>query len=652
MDYQDFTIDVQSAGDGRFEARVIEAPYFRDRPRVFFSRPIEEADLRKLIGAFNQPPPPEVPARRLGKQLYSAIFSGDLADLFVRCRAALPSGGSAGLRLRIKLQLDDPRAETEYLAALPWEWLFDPRSDTFLATELRNPVVRDVATAQPRTALDVAPPLRILIVGAAPQDIEKLNLEQEIERMREALGPLLAAGQVELRQLGRATLEELRNTLRDEEVHVLHFMGHGSYHAASGAGSVFFVNDAGTMDRVYGEQCADVLKDIPSLRLVVVNACQTACYAGSGATLYYGVASAILERTGVPAVLANQHTISDRAAVAFSRILYHRIAKGDDIDEALTEARLQLKEQSTEWATPVLFLTSRSGRLFNLDPAQSKPPLPRSTDRPLRLGIRSFLGYGHDIDERSDAFLDLAEYFDDRYIKKQEWWQEKIFPELRAFLSKFLHERRPLVLDFAAHSSIAFAAGWVLEPKSGLDVRVVQRITGEGALDWHPKDGSAPEGALWLDRPDVEIDAEEPDTGVDAERPDIALALAVSQPTVVDDVLEHIRRKGLPVGRIVDAAIAPEPGPRSVQGGAHCLRLAQSLLPRLRQRRPHERGGRIHFYCAGPNALVFYLGQLASSLGRVVLYEYPFKTDDAFGKYQRSIELPPPGEVRKAPEGW
>jgi hypothetical protein len=96
----------------------------------------------------------------------------------------------------------------------------------------------------------------------------------------------------------------------------------------------------------------------------------------------------------------------------------------------------------------------------------------------------------------------------------------------------------------------------------------------------------------------------------------------------------------------------PEPGPNSIRGGAHVLRLAQALLPRMQSRRPSERGGKLHLFCAAPNAFMVYLGQLSTVLGSIVLYEYAFRAVDSYGKYQRSIELPPPGEATRAPEGW
>jgi hypothetical protein len=654
MDYQDFTIDLRSAEGGGFEAAVVDAP-MRDNPRVRFGEPLARDELATVLAAFDLDAAalassPVCP-HEIGKQLSAALFSDGLAQLFQRCSDAVSRDGRIGLRLRLRFRTDDP--EADYLAALPWEWLLDPRSGELLATDIGTPVVREIAVDRPRPFLEVEPPLRILVVDAAPRTLNQLNLKLEMARMTEALKGLIDAGQVELLRLVTNTSDHLRDALLDEGIHVLHFMGHGGYDPESGAGAISLVKDDGTEDQVDGEMLAAFLKRTPSLRLVVLNACKTARHAGRlGGPFNHGVASAILERTGVPAVVANQHSITNEAAVAFSATFYRRIAAGAGVDEAVTEARLRAWPRSVEWATPVLFLTAPSGKILAVKPAQRptvvRRPGARAEDGPVRLGVRSIDGWGRDMEQRNDRVLDLVSYFNGRFIKDKSWWQDKIFPELRDFLLTWLDERRPLLLDFAAHSSIAFAAGWLLEPKSGLDVRVRQRTGNVGEFEWHPQDGSDSEGSsaaavsLWRELADLQLDPA---------APDVAVALSVSQPAAAD-VQTFVQRKGLPVGRILDVTIAPEPGQRSVRGGAHALRLAQALLPRLQVRQPHERAGRVHFFCAGPNALVFYLGQLASSLGRIVLYEYAFRAGDSFGRYQQSIELPPPGELPQIPQGW
>jgi hypothetical protein len=343
-------------------------------------------------------------------------------------------------------------------------------------------------------------------------------------------------------------------------------------------------------------------------------------------------------------VVANQYAISDGAALTLSEAFYRRLAKRDPVDTALTEARLGLSRHGPEWATPVLFLSAENGKIFGGEGRKTTravevvPDGPRAEQSAVRVGLLSFVGWGGDMKERCDAFRDFTEYFDPsspkgRFIREPRWWQEKVFPDLRQFLLASIDERRPLHLDFA---------GWVLEAKSGLDVTVRQRTLGK-PLDWHPDDELEHEGKLWQERDDIELNAQ---------GPDVAVALSISNPEAAAEVRVYVEREGLAVGRIIDATIAPEPGHRSVQGGQHALRLAQALVQRVRQRRPHERGGRLHLFGSAPNAFLFYLGQLSRSFGRVVLYEYPFGIPDSYGRYQRSIELPPPDEVAQLPPGW
>jgi hypothetical protein len=593
----------------------------------------------------------------LGRKLRDTLCKKAVSRVWKDCLRQLPADGKTGLRIRVQLSLSDPQAR--YLTALPWELVC---SDTleFLAVDRATPVVREIEGLQRFESLAVDPPLRILVVDAAPGARDQAKHDQEMNRMREALQPLTEAGQVELLRLDEPRPDMLRDALLEKkDFHVLHFMGHGGFNDRLG-GAISFIKPDGSKQQVDGEMFADYLKGIVGLRLVVLNSCLSARTAGhEDAPFNLGVASTILERTRIPAVIANQYAITHDAAIDFSRELYGRLAAGEPVDTAITEARMRMRHRSDEWATPVLFLGSQDGKLFDFEPAPGRAKfhevgLSESDLTPVRLGIRSCVGWAKDMENRTDDVLDLVELFDDRYIRQREWWQERVFPDLREFLLDRIDERRPLLLDFAAHSSIAFAAGWILEAKSGLDIRVRQRTQGDRELEWSPNDGTAPEGDLWLDEPD-DIPAPHPTrtpfpAGEGEEAPDVALALAVSQSTVADQVKAYVERKALPVGRILRATIAPEPGPRSVRGGAHALRLAQSLLARVRQRQPHERSGRVHVFAAAPNALVFYLGQLSRSFGRIVLYEHPFGDPNAWGKYQPSIELAKPG--KELDESW
>lgn len=635
MDYQDFIIEIRPAGEDSFEAAVIETSG-QATDWSPFHRPLSQEELDLLIAPpKSAPPPPASQPREVGTLLYHALFQGEIGRRFQSRRNSL-SRGNEGLRLRLRLSTEGP--EAAYLTGLPWEWLWDPEEEAFLAIDLSTPVIRDFAAGAGDNPLLVDPPLRILVVDSSPVNRSFLDLRKEMDRMAEVFRPLIESGQVDLLGLEEKTRGALRDALRDEGIHILHFMGHGLYNTEAGGGWVVLEKSGGQGDRVSGVSLANLLKSIPELRLVVLNACKTAQYSGCPVSpVNAGVARALLEQARIPAVVAHQVNVSNDAATSFSNFFYNRLASGDSLEEALTDTRLHMQGSSPEWATPVLFLAGQSGKLFSLKKARGRSVyrLVDRLSRPIRLGIRSFIGWGADMEVRTDAVLDLVELFDCRKIRRSEDWQKEVFRRLRDFLNRYVAQGRPLVLDFAAHSSIAFAAGWLLEAKSGLDVRVRQRTQTHGEREWHPNEGEVPEGPMWLDLPDLDLVPE---------APDLAVALSVTHKNVAQEVKPFVEREGLPIRRIIDASV-PEPGQRSVQSGAHMLHLAEALLPRLRQREPQERDSRLHLFYAGPNAFQFYLGQLARSLGRIVLYEYDFDQPGAQGQYTRSIELPPSAEA-------
>jgi hypothetical protein len=63
------------------------------------------------------------------------------------------------------------------------------------------------------------------------------------------------------------------------------------------------------------------------------------------------------------------------------------------------------------------------------------------------------------------------------------------------------------------------------------------------------------------------------------------------------------------------------------------------LIRRLWTRTPEERRGTLHLFISGPNAFLFYLGQLAHGLGRIPFYEFAFAGGPP-GGYVASIGLP------------
>lgn len=299
----------------------------------------------------------------LGKELFRQLFRGEPGNLYHAARGSLEECGAG---LRIEITIDPRRPELARLQALPWELLCRPETEDFLALSRGSPVVRSLDAHRERR---FAPPrprrLRILAVAASPKECPPLDVERELANLEAAW-----KGQerrVEIVPLRRGGLDEIRAAFLAKPFHILHFMGHGHFDSKLGEGVLYFERPDGSRQVLDGRRLAQLLRDFRALRLVVLNACQSASSVGAqGSSPFAGAASSLV-MGGVPAVVAMSGPVSDPAAVAFSRELYLRLAAGDPIEAAVTEGRLAILRSESfdgEWATPALFLRSSEGRLF------------------------------------------------------------------------------------------------------------------------------------------------------------------------------------------------------------------------------------------------------------------------------------------------
>jgi hypothetical protein len=312
--------------------------------------------------------PPPTP-QRIGEELFLGLFSGQVGALWARSLGVTPE---RGLRLQLRLDLAKGSSNPSFLHELPWELLYQPETRDFLALSRLTPVVRYLEVARPTGTIRLPCLLRILVVIADSPFPPPLDLARERREIEEAWAGSPA---VEVTILERARAEALRETLLASPFHVLHFMGHGRLDRAGGEGLLYFAGNGDALNPVPAESLATLLKDFKTLRLVFLNACDTArAPGGQGFDPYAGIATALV-MAGIPAVVAMQLPISDLAAIAFSRAVHLRLAAGDPVDAAVTEGRQAIYTASPgtlEWAVPVLFTRVADGRLFELQMRRSE----------------------------------------------------------------------------------------------------------------------------------------------------------------------------------------------------------------------------------------------------------------------------------------
>ena len=309
-------------------------------------------------------------ARIFGARLFDFLIRKN-QDLNAAYFASLERAGNDGLRLRLVLQ------NAGALAALPWEFLRDPARD-FLALSRMTPVVRYSPLLSVRTPVPVTLPLRALVMIAAPEGYEPLDVAGEWDRLQAATEDLQKRGLLVLERMEDATLISLQRRLRARDFHIFHYIGHSVFDELTAQGLLVFEQEQTKRAQlVSAASLARELGDESSIRLVVLNSCQSAQQTPNDA--FAGVASSLVQR-GIPAVVAMQQEISDVAAKAFAEEFYRAIAEQIPIDSAVSEGRRAIanRVQNIEWATPVLYMRTDDGVLY-----QVESPKTTRTSRPV-----------------------------------------------------------------------------------------------------------------------------------------------------------------------------------------------------------------------------------------------------------------------------
>jgi len=294
---------------------------------------------------------------QFGQSLFRALFTQPNILPFYK-ETVRESGEKRGVRHRL---ITPPS-----LWYIPWEYLHDDMG--FLSMSVYTPIVRFIEAHQVVRPLHTKPPLRLLILIASPSDVPALDTEREKRNISSALEN--EPERVLLTFLEHASYDRLREVLlqartQDMPFHIVHFVGHGGFDTSGRIGYLLFEKEDGSQDCVTSKKLWYLLNDHRSIRLAVINACETA---NTDSRLPFAGIATRLVQAGIPAVLAMQSPISDNAAIRFAGALYHSLVLGDPIDSAVGEGRKCLLgiPDSVEFGAPVLFMSTSDGTIFSL----------------------------------------------------------------------------------------------------------------------------------------------------------------------------------------------------------------------------------------------------------------------------------------------
>jgi hypothetical protein len=183
------------------------------------------------------------------------------------------------------------------------------------------------APAPATPAPPAARPLRILVLASSPADTAPLDLEKELDAIRQRIGEGLdhAGRKIELFGQLSVTFDDVLRTLNQVRPDIVHLSAHGTR-----SGEIHLADDEGLSNAVSErtlERLFTVLKD--EIRVVVLNACYSERQARAIARV-------------IDCTIGMKRAVRDDVAATFSASFYRAIACGRDVQNAFDQGCLAI----------------------------------------------------------------------------------------------------------------------------------------------------------------------------------------------------------------------------------------------------------------------------------------------------------------------
>ena len=296
-------------------------------------------------------------AREFGTRLFQATFADDLRSRFEN---SMRSAYASRAQLRLRLRVDN----VPLAVNLPWEYLFDPARNEFIAASIHAPLARHLDLLHQIRPIRADLPLRMLVVIPNAANHAPINIEGEWFNVLDTLDHLARDGRMVIERLRAPTLTGLRRQLRQKEYHMLHFVGHGTYEPHGMDGLLLFEDERRAGRFVSGSHLGTLLSDHYSLRLALLDIRDGA----RGASIHPFLRAAHhLVLRGIPAVVALQTELPRTLMATFINQFYPDIVSLQPVDMAVANARqaLQGASDGLAWGSPVLFTRIVDGCIFD-----------------------------------------------------------------------------------------------------------------------------------------------------------------------------------------------------------------------------------------------------------------------------------------------
>ena len=191
------------------------------------------------------------------------------------------------------------------------------------------------------------------MVVSGPSSYPRIDSDREWLGLLDSVDFLGAEGKLLVERLQKPTLLDLQRKLRQNEYHIIHFIGHGVVDKSTGEGQLVFEDETGRSRLVNGQHLGALMRDHFSLRYMCLTG-PTHTGVGTDYAALLDVGRNLVRR-GVASVVAPQLRVSQPAWLAFCLTLYRGLANLQPVDMAIVEARQAMAEESDDlgWGAPV-----------------------------------------------------------------------------------------------------------------------------------------------------------------------------------------------------------------------------------------------------------------------------------------------------------
>jgi hypothetical protein len=293
-----------------------------------------------------------------GRRLFEAAFAGEVLGCL---RASFDRTDYMKSPLHLHLDLSG----APELEKLPWEFMYNAERSEFLSLAAMSPLARYTGLQHQVLPAKATKPLRALVVVSGPSSYPRVDADREWLALLDSVDFLGAEGKMVVERLQKPTLLDLQRKLRQNEYHIIHFIGHGVVNKATGEGQLVFEDETGRSRLVNGQHLGALMRDHSSLRFM----CLTGPTRSGVPTEYAGLLDVArqLVRRGMAAVVAPQLRVTHPAWLAFCQTLYTGLANLQPVDAAIVGARQAMAEESDDlgWGAPVFFSRCVNGYLFD-----------------------------------------------------------------------------------------------------------------------------------------------------------------------------------------------------------------------------------------------------------------------------------------------